>query len=268
VTLIYNGGSVTATLRTVNNERAPVQVKYEGAVGAAFRAWLATVFRASLRAPCGEYLELRKLGPDSFEVVPFPVGRPAFPTLRVSDWLFHGGVDKLSERDFPRNEIAAVVHNVQYDEAQGQAYYNRQFAKVFQSWAWATEQRVIPELGLKCDFAKGAVRAEVEFGNARTYYQDYVKFLIAERYTAAKVGVLIVPAEAFARHLCAVGRARAAERGRPQYSGMVHFQKVRREFAYLEFLLAMPVAVAAIGPPPWWCAPMDAGAMCCGAREG
>jgi hypothetical protein len=40
---------------------------------------------------------------------------------------------------------------------------------------WQREQRVVDELGLKCDFEKNGIWVEVEFGNARSYYQDYVK---------------------------------------------------------------------------------------------
>jgi hypothetical protein len=84
--------------------------------------------------------------------------------------------------------------------------------------------------------------------NARPYYQDYVKFLLAHRRRLARVGVLLVPTETFAKHLSAVGRQRALSKGRASYSGMVHFEKVRRELAHLEFLLTMPTLVAGISP--------------------
>lgn len=106
---------------------------------------------------------------------------------------------------------------------------------------------MVQELGLKCDFAKDGVQVEVEFGNARTYYQDFVKFLLGNRYAGIELGVLVVPTSSFARHLCQIGQQRAVEKGRGQYSGMIDFDKVYREFHYLEFMLSMPIAIAGIG---------------------
>jgi len=102
-------------------------------------------------------------------------------------------------------------------------------------------------LPLKSDFKKGVVQVEVEFGNARTYYQDYIKFMLAFNQRAAEIGVLIVPTEKFARLLCEVGRQKAVAKGRKSYSGMIHLEKVRRELAYLEFTLGMPLAIAGVG---------------------
>lgn len=106
---------------------------------------------------------------------------------------------------------------------------------------------MIPELPLKSDFSKGCVQVEVEFGNARTYYQDYVKFMLAARYKTCDFGILIVPTESFARSLCEVGRRRAVAKGRRCYSGMIHLEKIRRELDYLRFMLATPFAIAGIG---------------------
>jgi hypothetical protein len=91
------------------------------------------------------------------------------------------------------------------------------------------------------------VQVEVEFGNARTYYQDFIKFMLAFKQKAAQVGVLVVPTEAFARTLCEVGRRKAVIKGRHSYSGMIQIEKVRRELGYLAFMLSMPLAIAGIG---------------------
>ena len=72
---------------------------------------------------------------------------------------------------------------------EGQKYYNRQLLQGFGKWDWEAEKKVIPELPLKSDFIKDFVQVEVEFGNARTYYQDYIKFMIAFNQKAAEVGV-------------------------------------------------------------------------------
>ena len=106
---------------------------------------------------------------------------------------------------------------------------------------------MIKELGLKSDFSKDGVQVEIEFGNARTYYQDFVKFLLANQYNDVSLGVLVVPSFSFAKHLCEVGRQRALKKGRTKYSGMIDFDKVHREFRYLEFMLPMPIAIAGVG---------------------
>lgn len=106
---------------------------------------------------------------------------------------------------------------------------------------------MIPQLPLKCDFAKDAVRVEVEFGNARTYYQDFIKFMLAFNQNMAEIGVLLVPTETFAKELCEVGRKRAFEKGRRSYGGMIHFTKVQRELDYLRFMLCMPIVIGGIG---------------------
>lgn len=87
---------------------------------------------------------------------------------------------------------------------------------------------------------------EVEFGDARTYYQDYIKFLLGFQQRTASVGVLIVPTEGFARALCAVGRKRARAKGRSSYSGMIHIEKVKRELPFLSPMLKVPLAIAGI----------------------
>jgi hypothetical protein len=93
----------------------------------------------------------------------------------------------------------------------------------------------------------GSGEVEVEFGNARTYYQDYIKFMLSFNRKVSQIGVLIVPTEGFARTMCEVGRKKAVAKGRHSYSGMIHLEKVRRELQYLEFMLHMPLAIAGIG---------------------
>ena len=112
--------------------------------------------------------------------------------------------------------------------------------------------RVREGIGLRCDFEKNGIWVEVEFGNARVYYQDYVKFLLAARYQRARCGVLLCPTEAFAQLLCDLGRERAAAKRTlssgtlPAYSGMMSYEKATREFPHLKFMLTNAVIVAGI----------------------
>ena len=116
---------------------------------------------------------------------------------------------------------------------------------------WQREQRVVKELGLKCDFEKNGIWVEVEFGNARSYYQDYVKFMLARKYRAARLGLLLCPTTSFAALLCELGQKRARENSvaekSPVYSGMMSYEKAARELPFLGFMFEMPIVVAGVG---------------------
>lgn len=247
ITLLYENRSVSAILRCINNDRGHVQIKYEGVNGLEFRGWLKTVFNKSVSLSCGEYIEVQKIDLQTFRIIPFPL-KEKTENLIVHDWLFHKNADNYKSGG-ALSEIQAIVQRIEFVETEGQSHYNQMFANQFSSWSWNHEKRVVPELGLKSDFEKDGAWVEVEFGNARTYYQDFLKFMIAFHHGTAQLGVLVVPSESFARHLCNVGRQRAEAKGRGSYSGMIHFEKVRREFQYLEFMLSMPIAIAGIGCP-------------------
>lgn len=246
IALLFDGQSVTATLRRLANTREHVQIKYENKGCAPFRDWLTSVFSPDGSGMTGEYLELERLGHDVFRVHAYPVSRQPEKRLSIAEWVFHR-TDRQAFRNFTAiREIPAIVQSVEFEPSEGQSFYNRQLSRFFTSWQWQSECRVIPELPLKCDFIKDAVQVEVEFGNARTYYQDYIKFLLAFQQKAASVGVLIVPTEGFAHALCTVGRKRALAKGRSSYSGMIHIEKVKRELPFLSPMLKVPLAIAGI----------------------
>ncbi|MHB8997745.1 MAG: BglII/BstYI family type II restriction endonuclease [Armatimonadota bacterium] len=244
---MFDDDRIPATLRTIANGNGSVQVKYENRLGEPFRAWLSRTFAATLGGARGEYFEVHAVDESVFRILAFPLAPDDGSSLQVEQWLLHQGATAFLEQDTPLAEIAAVVRDVPFRAAEGQAFYNQAISASFASWSWSAECRVFPDLALKCDFAKDGAQVEVEFGNARTYYQDFTKFLLGKRYGQIEVGVLLVPTLRFAKHLCEVGRQRAVAKGRARYSGMIHFDKVQREFQYLEFMLQMPIAVAGIG---------------------
>ena len=245
ITLLFENMSISATLRRLNNERGHVQIKYDDANGVAFREWMRVVFSKSNSQSCGNYIEIHKIDHQVFRILPFPLKEKP-DNLIVHDWLLHKGAGKHRSGD-ALQEIQAIIQSIEFVDSEGQSHYNRMFSHQFASWAWEIEKRVVPGLGLKSDFEKDGTWVEVEFGNARTYYQDFLKFLLAFKHGSAQIGVLVVPSESFARHLCNVGRRRAESKGKACYSGMIHFENVRREFQYLEFMLSMPIAIAGIG---------------------
>jgi hypothetical protein len=246
LTLLFDEQRAKATLRRIANARGHVQIKYENKRGLPFRQWLASLFTPTEDGMEGEYIELHKIGDDTYRVSPFPFSEKPENRLTVLEWIFHRtNKHAFHSRDAVR-EIPAIVQGVQFCPSEGQAFYNRQLSHRFVSWEWQREQRAIPELPLKCDFIKNNVQVEVEFGNARTYYQDYIKFLLAFQQRTIKLGVLIVPTENFSHSLCLVGQEKAKEKGRKSYSGMIHMEKVRRELPFLAFMLKMPLVIAGI----------------------
>lgn len=247
ITLLFEGGEVKATLRRIANARGNVQIKYESLAAHIFREWLRKTFFATENGMEGEYLELVRVNGDVFQVIPYPLSSQPSRRLTVSEWIFHRSSSRAFNKYVPILEIPAIVQSVEYRAAEGQSFYNHKLSHYFGEWKWDAEKSVVPSLQLKSDFMKGSVQVEIEFGNARTYYQDYIKFMLAFNQGVAEVGVLVVPTEEFARRLCEVGRKNAVAKGRHSYGGMIHIEKVRRELPYLEFMLKMPLAIAAIG---------------------
>lgn len=245
--LLFDGYRIPATLRRLDNEQGKVQIKYENSAGQPFRSWLTTVFNATLNGQAVEYFEVERINANEYQINAFPFHSNSIPVLEVERWLFHKDANEMFEGDNALSEIPALVHRIPFMHNEGQSFYNQAFSSAFKEWDWNSECKVIPQLGLKCDFAKGGVQVEVEFGNARTYYQDFTKFLLGNRYGGVQLGVLMVPTFSFAKHLCENGKQRAIVKDRRQYSGMIDFGKVCREFQYLEFMFPMPIAVAAIG---------------------
>ena len=148
---------------------------------------------AQLQLSEGELqVHLRRLGDDDvFEVVAFPVNSPPAGHLEVSEWIFHRSDEHVFQRLTAVREIPAIIQNVEFNSEEGQSFYNRQLARHFGSWNWQSEKKVIPQLPRKSDFVKDGVQVEVEFGNARTYYQDYVKFMLAYHQKTIEFGILI-----------------------------------------------------------------------------
>lgn len=247
IRLLFEGGQATATLRRIENTVGHVQIKYENRTGLPLRVWLQRLFGSTETGMEGEYLELVRIEGDTFQINAFPLSRQPSTRLVVTEWMFHRATDHVFKTFGALREIPAVVQGIEVKAHEGQGFYNRQLSCGFAKWNWIAEKLVVPGLALKSDFVKDGVQVEVEFGNARTYYQDYIKFMLAFNQKIAEIGVLVVPTEAFARSLCTVGREKAIAKGRHSYSGMIHLEKVRRELSHLTFMLNMPIAVVGIG---------------------
>jgi len=246
VTILFGDKEpVVAEIRRLNNKVGHLQFRYENKAQEQLRFYLAGLFASQLS---GNLLEVEEIAPFTFTFR--PILKKASPHLHINDMLLHrierNAIDHVSEVE----EINAAIASVKYDVASNQADYNNRICEDFVKRGWNCEQKVIDELGLRCDFEKKGVWVEVEFGNARSYYQDYVKFMLARKYRDARLGILLCPTKSFAALLCELGRQRARTdivRERPaKYSGMMSYEKAIRELPLLGFMFEMPIVVAGI----------------------
>jgi len=166
----------------------------------------------------------------------------------LEDWIHAPVAGEKREINliYDDGQTKAILRRIANGRGNVQIKYENRAGLAFRNWL--KEMFIATQAGTVGEYLKDGIQVEVEFGNARTYYQDYIKFLLAYNQEVAAVGVLIVPTEGFARTLCAVGRKKAEAKGRHSYSGMIHLEKVRRELDYLAFMLRMPLAIAGIGP--------------------
>lgn len=247
VTISFASGDlVTAEIRRLNNSVGQLQFRYEQRSQARLRQFLHDTFNGTFE---GDLLEIIEYSPKSFLFR--PIRKQTAPSLQISEMICHG----IDQRNVDANseivDIRAGLSTIVYDALFSQADYNKRINEHLLKRGWKSEQKVVEGLGLRCDFEKNGVWIEVEFGNARSYYQDYIKFMLAKRYRDATLGVLLCPTVSFASLLCELGRQRAivnsvAERS-PVYSGMMSYEKAVRELPHLGFMFDMALVVGGIG---------------------
>lgn len=235
-----------AEIRRLNNKPGHLQFRYDNKAQESLRHCLIGLFGDETK---GGLLEVTELTPFTFLIK--PILQSNFPSLQISDMLLHGLAKKELNRFSEIGQIKDSLTAVKYDSESSQSEYNKRINEGLTKTGWNSEQKVVADLGLKCDFEKNGIWVEVEFGNARSYYQDYVKFMLAKKYRNARLGLLLCPTLSFATLLCELGRQRAQEnsvRERPPiYSGMMNYEKAVRELPYLGFLFEMPIVVAGLG---------------------
>jgi len=251
VTLLYgNEQSVGVVLRRLDNVRKHVQIKYTNKTQTAFLDWLNAIFVETKKGSIGEFLEFQKVSTDVFRLNPITIDMSHNVKLYVADTMCHKTDQDSLKKDESFFEIEKIINEIRFKVDEGQAFYNREIEKAFSEHDWQREVKAIPELDLKCDYRKKTVQVEVEFGNARAYYQDYIKFMLSYFSKQIHLGVLITPTLGFANILCEIGKQKALQRGRKTYSGMMHFEKAYKEFNYLKPIFDIPIVILGIDINP------------------
>jgi restriction endonuclease BglII len=249
VSIRFGGGKIVpASLRRLNNSHGHLQFRYEAKAQTPLREYLSTLLSEDTSRNHG-VLRIEEIEPQVFLFEPLQSARDERVTLSLSTPHFHKCIEAHIGALPEFQELQECLKMVDYDQNHNQAEYNRRIATHLETRGWKNETRILEEIGLRCDFEKNGVWVEVEFGNARVYYQDYIKFLLASRYRGARLGVLLCPTNAFAQLLCDLGQKRATARRtcgggrRPSYSGMMSFEKAMRELPFLQFLLTNSLVV-------------------------
>lgn len=197
-------------------------------------------------------MRVTEIQPRVFLFEPVAVGQKKTAHLSICQPHFHNCSQHDAEALAEFVELQDCFKKVLYNEAHNQADYNKGIASALRAMAWQEEARIVEEIGLRCDFEKNGIWLEVEFGNARVYYQDYIKLLLASRHKDARLGILLCPTNAFAQLLCDLGKQRALAKKAmgskrvPTYSGMMSYEKAIRELPFLEFMLTSKTVIAAI----------------------
>ena len=251
LTLLFgNDQSVTVVLRRLDNIRKHVQIKYTNRNQAPFLDWLNKVFAQTKKGLIGEFLKFQKVAPTVFKLTPITSDVAHNAMLYVADSMYHKTDQAALKGDATFGEVEKIINGISFKVDEGQSFYNREIERAFLEHEWRSEIKAIPELDLKCDYRKDKVQVEVEFGNARAYYQDYIKFMLSYFSKQIHLGILVTPTLGFANILCEIGRQKALQRGRKTYSGMMHFEKAFKEFHYLKPLFDMPIAILGIDISP------------------
>ena len=249
VTLSFSDEEFKVDLRRINNLQGHLQFRYERQEHQRLKDhFLQLVGRAQSKNGCVVEIVESKRG--VFKINPIAGVEDNRTNLSIYRPICH----LLEQREVSTSpefrEIVNVVSTIDFVPDGSQRVYNECIRQGLRKKNWLVEERVHDAIGLKCDFRKEGIWLEVEFGNARSYYQDYIKFLIAAKYRDYQYGVLLCPTCSFANYLCDLGSQRARQKSNrvrnASYSGMMTYEKAIRELPYLQHILNEKVVIAGL----------------------
>ncbi len=245
--------SSPALLRRLNNTAGHVQIRYDIPTAETLRNWLGNTFQIPIEKNIDEInwqLVVNFMSDNTIELVPVTANHAR--QLKLGDLLLNNIKYPAIKSIEEFVEMTGAIRGTPFSTQARQTEYNAAIKKQLVSRGWEKEQPIVPDrkVALKCDFRKNGIQLEIEFGNARTYYQDIVKFAMSYNAGSCRVGGLIVPDYKFSKHLCELGSKEAIRKSsgsKRQYSGMVYFEKAADEFEYLRPIFKVPFFIAGIG---------------------
>jgi hypothetical protein len=253
VELLYGENQkILVWLYRAKNSIGSLQVRYDGKYGKPFKNWVRETFIKSwnsTKANINEYFEVTIVNNTTFSIKDFPLVENT--SLCFENILTHNIGEQSLFSDERFIEIVESIRSIQFQEHERQMFYNQEIKQELVKRGWLSEQKVVEDkkIRLKCDFRKEKFQLEVEFGNARTYYQDIVKFVMSRNVGLIKIGGLLVPSSAFAKHLCYLGHLNAVQKSKGKkftYSGMMDFSKATIEFQYIKDVFNIPFFIVAV----------------------
>ena len=130
ITLLYgNNQSVQAVLRRLNNVRKHVQIKYTNKIHTSFVDWLNEVFTETRKGTIGEFLEIEKISPEVFKLIPITKDMAHNAKLYIADSMYHkADKESLSHND-SFVEIEKIISGISFKMDEGQAFYNREIER-------------------------------------------------------------------------------------------------------------------------------------------
>jgi hypothetical protein len=245
----FRNEEVVVDLRRINNKNGHLQFRYERKVHQRLRDYLSALTdKSKYKAEC--VIEIVEASRGIFEIHPIAGFDDNKPKLAVYNPVCHLFNECELSSSIEFREIVEVISNIDFVPDHTQREYNLSIYKGLLEKDWLAEESVHDEIRLKCDFRKSGIWLEVEFGNARTYYQDYIKFLIASRFRHYNCGILLCPTSSFGAYLCELGRYNAQMKhehsAKISYSGMMTYEKATRELPFIEHIVRERIVIAGI----------------------
>jgi len=239
---------IEADIVRINNAVGHLQIRYDRKINQPFKDAIEQLIKKSENAD-NVIVEVKEFGEHQFCVLPFS-GTDKRTTLAISSPVLHKLDKSVAERNSEYADLIDAILSVNFVADYRQSDYNRAIADELAERNWASESGVAEGLGLHCDFQKNGVWVEVEFGNARTYYQDYIKFLVAKKFQHYQFGILLCPTSSLAGYLCELGKINAqnkrSDNRQSRYSGMMTHEKAVRELAYFSHFLNTKLIIAGL----------------------
>jgi len=252
IQLIFQDKTIEVDLRTINNEIGHCQVRYDSEKYLNLKNELKNIFQFTLHNTennCSEYLDIEILDHNILKITPYPYIDNDF--LYGSNLIYHNIENENLKNNLFFGEVIEALQNIKFEKNERQIHYNKKIKEEFIKLEWEYEKNVVEDerVTLKCDFRKANFQLEIEFGNARGYYQDLIKFMMAYNSKYIEIGGLVVLSEKFAKHLCSLGKQEAIKKyknSQKTYSGIATFEKINREFRYIKDILNIPIFIVSI----------------------
>ena len=149
--------------------------------------------------------------------------------MRFTTYSYRYGEEIMNAKLNLKKEVEEIISRAMTKMELGSAgKLNKELDGLFKEKGWASQSKVVKELGLSIDFQKERVGVEVQFGNVARLYADLFKLQVMSFSGRDKidVGIIILPKLEYAKKI-----------GSP----IANFEKLIRELPYFKTALQVPL---------------------------